>query len=244
VGGYPAVAVTKTCDACPYPTEVFRITFTNLDPQGRTVTLWPQSALSVLTVRTVSGADEAKVATFYIVDGLNNANYPTGIIGYNTTQNYVNLLVNTPLALYFSATAPLGTTTNYMSNTNGAPFEALFTLTGQYSDKTLYGQTIPFPAGIVTGAKAKLSAYSGGNGATITVSCNSTSGCGLKPNRIATISWIGSNNVVILMTKFTTDASGNIPLGTIFTVPTASSGYYTVMVSDYVNTLFYTFNHA
>jgi hypothetical protein len=242
VGGYPAVSIPTTCDGCSYPKQVFKITFTNLDPQSRAITLWPQSEMGVLLIATNG---DTKLASFFIVDGLNNANYPTGVTAYNTTQKFVTISANSQATLYFSATNPLGSTSNSLKQAPNSPFQALFTLVGQYSDKTLYGQTIPFPAGIATGSKVKLSAYSGGNGATITISCNALSGnCGLQANRIAFIGWSGSNNQVTVLKTFTTDCSGNIPAGTTFTVPTASTGYYTVVVSDHVNSLFYTFNHT
>ncbi len=235
VGGYPAISLKAGQNV------VFKVTFTNRDAQNRVVTLWPQSSISVLAIKQGSTADVTQ-SLYYIIDSINNP--LTSLTAYNSsaTRPMITLAMNTPVALYFGADTPLGSSINSVPNSPNTPFAAIFTLVGQYSDKTLYGQTIPYPSGVVTGASASLSAYSGANSATITPSCGT--GCGLKTNRIAFIGWIDSTNSVTVLTKFTTDGSGNIPSGTTFTVPTASAGYYTIMVSDYSNSVFFTFNHT
>jgi hypothetical protein len=45
---------------------------------------------------------------FYIVDGLNNANYPTDVVGYNTTKAMIHLAYKVPTTIYFGAKAPRG----------------------------------------------------------------------------------------------------------------------------------------
>ncbi len=251
VNGYPAVSVPACFDNedhnhCGTGQPIaFRIAFTNRDPQGRTVTLWPGSAMSVGTV--VSAIDDDSVTSpFYIVDGLNSAAYPTGVKSYNSTQNFVQLAPNVAVTLYFAATQQLGTTVNVINSQSGVPYEALFTLTGQFSDKSLYGQTIPFPAGVVTASTATLSSLSGGNGASITITtplCSSVSqNCFLR-SRIGVVGWLDSTSKVTVLKTFTTDGSGNVNSVT-FTIPTATAGWYTVMISDYVNSYFVTFNHT
>jgi hypothetical protein len=119
------------------------------------------------------------------------------------------------------------------------PFHALFEFTGQYDDQTLYGQTIPYPVGIVTGATASQSASAGTTGAIITVTGN-----GFKRNAKGFVGWIDSTGKISTLTKFTSDGSGNLPSGITFQVPSRAAGYYTIMVSDYVNTTFMTFWHT
>jgi hypothetical protein len=46
------------------------------------------------------------------------------------------------------------------------------------------------------------------------------------------------------LTTFTTSGTGNIPAGVTFSVPTAAAGYYTIEVTDYINTVFMTFQHT
>lgn len=230
VGGYVATALKKSQNV------VFKISFTNRDPQGRSVTLWPGSTLTIVTIKL--GSDDARVSSFYIIDGVNTPF--TTMTKYNTTQNYLNILKDQTATLYFGARDPLNNNFNTVSDANEAPFMALFSLTGQYSDKTLYAQTIPFPAGVVSEAQASLSAYSGGNGALITLSC--PSGCKLFTNRIGFVGWIDSTGAVTTLKTFTTDASGDV--STTFNIPTASAGYYTVIISDYWHAVPFTFNHT
>ena len=246
VNGYPAVSVPGSCQQyyyqCPNaPNIVFQITFTNEDPKGRSVTLWPQSSLSVDTMIYSGGADDNYVTSFYIVDGLNNPTVPTGVIAYNSTKPYIVLPVNTPVTIYFGADTPLSSNMQQVSNADLAPYEALFTLTGMYSDNTLFGQTIPFPSGIVTGSQTSLSTTVGTAGSSVTVTtpqCTYNGGCFL-PNRAGYVGWIGPDGAITVLAQFTTDGNGNID--TSFTVPNVSAGYYTVMVSDYVNSVFFTF---
>jgi hypothetical protein len=53
-----------------------------------------------------------------------------------------------------------------------------------------------------------------------------------------------SNGVITTVKTFTIDGSGNIPSGITFTVPTAPVGFYTIIVSDYTNSVFMTFQHT
>ena len=249
VNGYPAVAVPGSCQQyyyqCPNaPNIVFQITFTNEDPKGRSVALWPQSSMSIDTMIYSGGADDNYVTSFYIVDGLNNPTVPTGVIAYNSTHDYIVLPVNTAVVVYFGADTPLSSNMQQVSNADLAPFEALFTLTGLYSDNTLFGQTIPFPSGIVTGSLVTLSATSGGTNTLVSVTtpdCTYQGGCFLN-NRAGYVGWIDSSGVITVLKTFTTDSNGNV--NTSFTVPSASAGYYTVIISDYVNSIFYTFQHT
>jgi hypothetical protein len=248
VGGYPAVAVPGSCQQywyqCPNPPNiVFQITFTNEDPKGRSVILYPPSSMSVDTMIYSGGSDDNFVTSFYIVDGLNSAQYPTGVTAYNSTHDFIVLPVNVPVTIYFGANTPLSSNMQTVSNADLAPFEALFTLTGIYSDNTLYGQTIPFPSGIVTGSLVTLSSTAGLTNTVISVTtpnCSYNGGCFI-PNRAGYIGWMSSTGAITVLTKFTTDSNGNI--NTSFTVPSAPAGYYTVIISDYVNSVFFTFTH-
>ena len=60
-----------------------------------------------------------------------------------------------------------------MDNTEIAPFTGFFALEGQYSDGTLFGLTVPYPAGMVTQANAQTNPTAAAKGTTVTVSCTS-----------------------------------------------------------------------
>jgi hypothetical protein len=215
---------------------VFSASFTDVDPLGRGITIWPGS--SVATISGVTGGPSAtSTVNFYIVDGLNNANYPTGVVAYNTTKPMVHLVYRVPTTIYFGATAPRGNSMNSLAILPN-PFQALFEFTGQYDDKSLYGQTVPFPNGVGTTALASLSAYSGGNGASITVT-----GSNFAASAKSIVGWIDSTGRVATLKTFTTSAGGTIS-NISFQVPTASAGYYTIIISDYTKTAFLTFQHT
>src|SRR2546428_5423535 len=239
-GGYPTIGVPNEV------TLIFQITFTNQDPQGRSVTLWPQSALAVNAVKCSGGEDEgscegeegaSNIIPYYIIDGINGG--VNGIVAYNSTQNFVTLAPGVKTILYFGAHTPLGSHTNSIEEDLQSLFMAYFALTGQYGDSTLYGQTIPYPVGIVTAAVTSTSPTSGATGASVTVTGN-----GFNSNTKTYIGWIDSTGKITALKTFTTDGSGNIPAGTTFLVPSASAGFYTIMVSDYTNTVFRTFQHT
>jgi hypothetical protein len=139
----------------------------------------------------------------------------------------------------------LGTTDNSLTSANNAPFVALFTMLGQFSDNTLYTQTIPFPAGVITQANAYTSPVYGVTNTAVTVGCTQYSGtCSFQPSVNAFVGWIDSTGKMTVLTTFTTTSSGNIPSNVQFQVPNAAQGYYTIMVSDYINTVFMTFQHT
>src|SRR5207249_12237290 len=89
---------------------------------------------------------------YYIVDPINGG--VNGIVKYNSTHNFVTPAPGAKATMYFGARTPLGADVNSLEEEFQSLFMALFSLTGQFSDGTLYGQTIPYPVGIVTGAGA------------------------------------------------------------------------------------------
>jgi len=217
---------------------IFSVTFTDQDPQKRGVTLWPDSSLT--TVTTVTGtSSQSSVVSYYIVDGFatNINGFPTGVIAYNSTKPFLHLAYLTPATVYFGASVSKGSSMNLVS-TQTNPLQMFFTLSGQYDDKTLYAQTVPFPAGMGTKALVTLSAYSGGTGAVITVSGN-TFASSIK----SFVGWIDSTGVVTVLTKFTTSSTGGVSSVTL-TVPSATAGYYTIIVSDYTNSAYVVFQHT
>ena len=215
---------------------IFSATFTDMDPQGRGLTLWPGSSVAVISGVT-GGQSATSTLNLYIVDGVNNVNYPTGVVAYNTTKPMIHLAYRVPTTVYFGATAPWGSSMNSIAILP-TPFHALFEFTGQYDDKTLYGQTIPFPDGVGTTSIASLSAYSGATGAVITVS-----GSNFAVSTKSIIGWIDSTGKVTTVKTFTTSAGGAIS-GITFQVPSGSAGYYTVFVTDFMNSSFLTFQHT
>src|SRR2546426_10438077 len=69
-------------------------------------------------------------------------------------------------------------------------------------------------------------------------------GNGFNPSARAFVGWIDSTGKITSLTKFTMNGSGNIPAGTTFQVPSGSAGFYTILVSDYSNSVFRTFQHT
>jgi hypothetical protein len=231
VGGYPAMAV-------PYSQYLhWQVQFTNQDAQGRSVTLWPKSlaALESIIQETV------EITPFFIIDGVSLDG--TTLIAYNTTQNFITIPYKGTATVHFGAFSPRSTTPDRFDTSNEiAPFTGFFALEGIYSDKTLFGLTVPYPAGMVTQANAKVSPTAAANGVTVTASCNSP--CNFPANTKAFVGWMDSKGVITTVKTFTIDGSGNIPSGVTFQVPTAPVGFYTIVVSDYVNTVFMTFQHT
>jgi hypothetical protein len=247
VNGFPAVSVPSSCTwnqwNCESSPIIFQITFTNADPQGRDVTLWPQSSLDIMTVESSGfGWWSQSITSFYMVQGPNSETYPTGVVPYsNAESNFVTLPVGVPVTLYFAATQPDGSNINSIKNflwfdSRNGPFQALFTLTGQYSDGSLFGQTIPFPSGVVTGSHADLSTYSG-----VTNTVIGVTGENFQTSVTGEIGWLGANGSIASIGSFTTNSNGDI--SSSFTVPSAPPGYYTVVVTDYANTEFLVFYH-
>ena len=235
VGGYPTMGVPSGASL------VWEVTFTNVDPNHRAVTIWPQTELAIGSAEFDGFDTDFTQEHYYIIDSLNPGS--TTVNGYtSTTGQYVTLAYGVPTTLYFAATKALGSTTQAFGTNVLTPFEAYFALTGIFSDGTLYGETIPYPYGIITQASAYTTPTAGGNAATVTVSC--TSPCHFSASSKAMVGWINSAGVMTPLTTFTTTAAGNIPAGVTFSVPTAAAGYDTIEVTDYTNTVFMTFQHT
>jgi hypothetical protein len=245
VGGYPS-------DGIPYNTYlIWQVVFTNQDAKGRAVTLWPKSLAGLKSLI----AEQVEITPFFIVDGVTTDG--SGLIAYNSTMPFVTIPYKASVTVYFGATAPLAPPNcpsgiggsgppqcvDRMDTTNEvAPFTGFFALTGIYSDKTLFGLTVPYPAGFVTQANGKTTPTVGANGVTVTASCNSP--CNFNANSRAYVGWMDQTGHMTTVKTFTMSSSGNIPSGVTFPVPAASVGFYTIVISDYVNTVFMTFQHT
>jgi hypothetical protein len=95
---------------------------------------------------------------------------------------------------------------------------------------------------MVTQANAAASPTAGANGVSVTISCSNP--CNFPANTKGFVGWMDSKGVITTVKTFTIDGSGNIPSGITFAVPTAPVGFYTIVVSDYLNTVFMTFQHT
>jgi hypothetical protein len=231
VGGYPAMGI-------PYNTYmIWQVQFTNQDTLGRAVTLWPKSlcGLKSLIQETV------EITPFFIIDGVTTDG--STLIAYNTTQNFITIPYLSSVTVYFGAFSPRGTTPDKFDTFNEiAPFTGFFALEGIYSDKALFGLTVPYPAGMVTQANGKTTPAVGATGVTLTASCNTP--CNFNANSKGYVAWLDSTGHLTTMRTFTMDGSGNVPSGITFAVPSATVGWYTIVISDYLNTAFMTFQHT
>jgi len=235
VGGYPTMGVASGAQLA------WEVTFTNVDSQHRTITVWPQTELSIGS-EEYNGYDTSYTeAHYYIIDSLNPGS--ATVVPYTqTSSQFLTLAYDVPTTLYFAATVALGSTTQAFGTSVLQPFEAYFALTGIFSDGTLFGETIPYPYGIITQSNAYTTPTAGATGATVTVSC--TSPCHFNANAQAAVLWINSAGQATQLTTFTTNGSGNVPSGVTFHVPNAAAGYYTLEVTDYTNSVFMTFQHT
>jgi hypothetical protein len=182
-----------------------------------------------------------EITPFFIIDGV--ATDGSAIIAYNTTANFVTIPYKASVTVFFGAFSPRTTTTDKFDTPNEiAPFTGFFALEGMYSDKTLFGLTVPYPAGMVTQANANASPAVGATGVTLTAGC--TNPCNFNANSKAYVGWIDPTGHLTTLKTFTTDGSGNIPSGITFQVPSASVGFYTIVISDYLNTVFMVFQHT
>ena len=218
-------------------TLAWHVNFTNTDAGHRSVTLWPQSEIAVDSVK-----DGSKHRNdYFIIDSVNTG--VTGLVAYTKTNGqFITVPYGGEVTLWFAAKSPLGATVDIIDYDNNQPFQAFFSLTGVFGDGKLYGETIPYPSGIVHQAHAQLSVTAGPTGTVVTVTCGGP--CNYKLSTSAMIGWIDYSGTLTQLKTFATDSNGNIPPNTTFTIPSASPGYYTVMITDYVNTYFLTFQHT
>jgi hypothetical protein len=219
----------------------WEVTFTNVDPLHRAITIWPQTELAVGSAEYDGFDTDYTQAHYYLIDGLISGS--TTVNAYTSlTGNFLTLQYNVPTTLFFASTAALGSSTQAFGTNVLTPFEAYFALTGVFSDGSLYGETIPYPYGIITNSNAGTTPTAGSTGATVTVSC--TAPCNFSANTKSMVGWINAAGQLTQLTTFTMSAGGAIPAGVTFQVPNVAAGYYTIEVTDYVQTVFMTFQHT
>jgi hypothetical protein len=235
VGGYPTMGIP------PSWAIVFRATFTNLDPLQRSVTLWPES---VLTLTSIPSTGQPESSIFYIIDGVNTQ--ATSVVAYSSTNgSFLTLPYNVPTTIYFGSSTPLGSASVSVDpgpQSANNPFTTFFSLSGEFSNNKLYGVTIPFPYGLLAGANAYTTTTAGNTGSQVTVTCQSP--CSFVHSAKGFVAWIDSYGTLTKVANFTTTAQGNLPANLTFTVPSAPAGYYTLMVSDYADNVFMTYQHT
>ena len=108
VGGYPALAIPENIKL------EWSETFTNYDPQHRSITVFPTSVLSVGT-----DADENFEKTvFYVIQGINADG--TALVAYNSSQDFTVLPYDTPVTMYFGSMTPLATTTDLLDRSQAS----------------------------------------------------------------------------------------------------------------------------
>ncbi|MGH9921267.1 MAG: hypothetical protein ACRD38_00795 [Nitrososphaerales archaeon] len=207
---------------------MWSVNVTNGDPQKRNITIYATSLLQ--TSNTIKH--------FYVTDGLTPACCSDNqVVAYNTTKPKIFLEYNKTATVYFASSSP---SSSSAENTPSENMDGIFIIfSGKFNDGTPYGQTIPFQATYSTTATLTLSAYSGGNGASITVD-----GSNYESSSKVYVFWRNSDGTTTLVKMVTATSSGAIPGGTTFNVPTASAGYYMVFATDELNTAFKTFQHT
>ena len=156
----------------------------------RSITIWPQTEMAIGSAEYDGFDTDYTQAHYYIIDSLNVGLDDRERVHHEDRRNFITLAYNVPTTLYFAATAALGSTTQAFGTNVLTPFEAYFALTGIFSDGTLFGETIPYPYGIITQANAYTTPTAGATGGTVTVSC--TTPCHFNANAKAMVGWINS----------------------------------------------------
>ena len=232
VGGYPTMGVPSGAQL------VWEVTFTNVDPLHRSITIWPQTEMAIGSAEYDGFDTDYTQAHYYLIATVNSG---SATVSPYSVNGFLTLAYNVPTTLYFAATQALGSTTQAFGTNVLTPFEAYFALTGIFNDGTLFGETIPYPYGIITQSNAYSTPTAGPPGQQVTISC--TTPCDFTGSASAMVGWINSAGQLTQMTTFTTTAGGNIPAGVTFNVPASAvnGDYYTIEVTDYINSVFMTF---
>lgn len=232
VGGYPAYAFDE------HGKISFKISFTNLDPEGRGVTLWPTSVLSSIQLREGGGIKES---SFFISEGLADVPSDNSVKAYNSTSSFVHIDLDETVTLWFGSDRPLGDEGADEHLDWGAQIISL-SLEGFYDDNTFYGQTIPFLTAYAS--KAQLNSVSPDvalSGTLITVTGTDFKIDGRTEPHPAFVGLMPPDGSMVLVKTFMTQGGTGKEVSTTFNVPSISPGYYILVVSDYANTVFYTF---
>ena len=91
---------------------------------------------------------------YFIIDSVNHAY--TGLVAYpDTPANFITVAYGQTVQLWFASNAPLTTDCSNLDFDVDTPYQALFSLTGVFSDGTIYGETIPYPTGVIHQANAQ-----------------------------------------------------------------------------------------
>ena len=213
-----------------------------MDPQKRAVTIWPQSELAIGAAKYSTGStQDYQQDHYYVIDGLNAGS--TTVSAYTSTNGqFVTIPANTPTTLFFAATAPLGATTQAFGPLYGSPSRHTSPSQGYSATARSTGRRSRTRTAIITNQNAYTTPTAGATAATVTVSC--TTPCNFNPNSKAMVGWINSAGQLTQLTTFTTTAGGAGTRGRHLPGPDSSRGYYTIEVTDYVNSIFMTFQHT
>jgi len=154
------------CDSqsAPCVPDVFQITLTNQDPQGRSISLSPQSFLllsGVCLSESVCGGEGDFGVTFsqgyWIVDGIcSPASTCTGLGAVPTPySSTVTVGSGATVTLYFYCSGPCTSSASLAASRSNNPapgtyLSASLNLYGLYSDGTPFGQDIPFISSYVS----------------------------------------------------------------------------------------------
>ena len=112
VGGYPTMGVPSGADI------VWEVTFTNVDPLHRAITIWPQqrNGNRLCRVRRV----RHRLHTGPLLPRLRAELGSTTVNAYSTSA-FITLAYNVPTTLFFASTAALGSAAPAFGTTSSRP---------------------------------------------------------------------------------------------------------------------------
>ncbi|MFQ5951243.1 MAG: hypothetical protein ACE5KH_04065 [Candidatus Geothermarchaeales archaeon] len=225
-GGYPVNVLPTQIEV------VFVARLRNVDPQNRSITLNSFSSLQAVPVEFSSGD------VYYIVNF--TVSNPGTTSSMASTSAYldsspVTMPHNTVTTIYFGAPTPGDSATK--KTWSGAKDVRLLNLVlfGRYEDGGPYAQNVPFEGALTVDQRIDtMSATSAGSGTSVTLTSTAS-----KPFDGPTdVYWINSNG-----TATKVNSTPGTTTTVTFTVPSASAGFYGIMMTDGINIAYTTFEH-
>jgi hypothetical protein len=224
VNGYPAFCIPKTVNM------IFAVDISNADPNKRDIYLNYQTLLSL------GGSPGSN--KYYIIKNVTFSDSGSTIIPLARNET-IHIQYKENQTLYFSPSSIGGDSSN-PSPTQG-PYGITILFFGHYTGNRPYAQTIPIVATQVSVGSiiTDLSPSSGGSGTVVNVQ-GKTFTASLPMDSIM-VTFLDKDGGYTAVGSGKTTPGGSLD-STSFIVPSnIKPGYYTIMVSDGINTAFSTF---